>query len=153
MVNRLEMDGVIQQPEHEMLSTATDFGELVVCQVSIPHTEFVAVEANAFPDEALLEKIVGEVLDGFETTRPTIQPLGNEAALVDGMATIEGVSKYFGLNLVEEYYDTIAGYVLRRPGCISPAGDNYFDRKNGIHLKVEKMDNLRIAQILINRQE
>jgi CBS domain containing-hemolysin-like protein len=41
-----EVEGVIEQPEREMLSAIFDFGELVVRQVAIPRTEIVAVEAD-----------------------------------------------------------------------------------------------------------
>lgn len=41
-----EAEGVLEQPEREMLSAVIDFGELVVRQVSIPRTEIVAVEAS-----------------------------------------------------------------------------------------------------------
>ncbi|NPV76692.1 MAG: HlyC/CorC family transporter [Anaerolineae bacterium] len=102
--------------------------------------------------EDLLEEIVGEVQDSFETAPPTIQPLADGAALIDGMATIEDVNEYFGVHLVEDYYDTIAGYLLSRLGHIPQPGEEYLDLENKISLKVEKMDRLRVAQILFRRQ-
>ena len=63
--------------------------------------------------EDLLEQIVGEVHDSFDGGRiPTILPLPDGAALVDGLAQIENVNDHFGLNLYDPNYDTIAGYVL-----------------------------------------
>lgn len=41
-----EVEGVIEQPEREMLTAVFDFGELVVRQVAIPRTEIVAIEAD-----------------------------------------------------------------------------------------------------------
>jgi len=41
-----EVEGVIEQPEREMLTAIIDFGELVVRQVAIPRTEIIAVEAD-----------------------------------------------------------------------------------------------------------
>ncbi|MCC6145998.1 MAG: HlyC/CorC family transporter [Anaerolineaceae bacterium] len=245
MVSGPEMEGVIQQPEREMLSAVIDFGELVVRQISLPRTEIIAVEADQSLDTALevmmqnglsklpvfedsldhvigilylrdlvkalqtqqinsryarelarealyvpetisvnhllrefrarrmhiaivldefggtyglvtledlLEEIVGEVDDTFEVTPPTIQPLADGAALIDGMAVLQDVNEYFGIHLTTEYYDSIAGYILNRLGHIPQAGEELQDAENGILLKVEKMDRLRIAQILLRRQ-
>jgi putative hemolysin len=245
MVSGPEMEGVIQQPERDMLSAVIDFGELVVRQVSIPRTEIVAVEADqtlkealdlmvenrltklpVFEDnidhvigvmhlrdlveklqandvnghrarelasetlyvpetisvnhllhqfrarrthvaivldefggtyglvtlEDLLEEIIGEVQDGFETAPPTIQPLADGDALIDGMASIEEVNDYFDIHLVDEYYDTIAGFLLGHLGHIPLPGEEFVEAENGIILKVEKMDRLRIDQILLRRQ-
>lgn len=102
--------------------------------------------------EDLLEEIVGEVQDSFETAPPTIQPLADGAALIDGMAALQDVNKYFGIHLVEDYYDTIAGYLLGRLDHIPQPGEEYLDLENKISLKVEQMDRLRISQILLRRQ-
>lgn len=102
--------------------------------------------------EDLLEEIVGEVQDSFETEPPIIQPLADGAALINGMATVQEVNEYFGTHLVEEFYDTIAGYLLSRLGHIPQPGEEYLDLENKISLKVEKMDRLRIDQILFRQQ-
>lgn len=44
IVSGPELEGVIDQPEQDMLSAVIDFGELVVRQVSIPRTEIIAVD-------------------------------------------------------------------------------------------------------------
>ena len=46
MVNGPESDGVIEQPKREMISAVIDFGEMMVRQVSIPHTAIIAIEAD-----------------------------------------------------------------------------------------------------------
>ena len=47
MVSGPETEGVIEQPERDMLNAVIDFSELVVRQVAIPRTEIIAVPANA----------------------------------------------------------------------------------------------------------
>jgi len=101
--------------------------------------------------EDLLEEIVGEVRDPFDSTPPTIQPLPDGSALLEGLALIEEVNEYFGLHLIDPYYDTIAGYVLGKLGRIPQTGDSVEDSEQGIQLKVDGMDHLRIARILLTR--
>ena len=46
MVSGPEVEGVIEEPERQMLRDVIDFGELVVRQVALPRTEIIAVEAS-----------------------------------------------------------------------------------------------------------
>lgn len=101
--------------------------------------------------EDLLEEIVGEVSDPFDTITPEIQTLPDGSALIDGLALIEEVNEHLGLNLANPNYDTIAGYVLGKLNRIARAGD--IVEGDGIHLKVESMDGLRINQLLLTRLE
>jgi CBS domain containing-hemolysin-like protein len=53
IVSGPEAEGVIEEPERQMLSAVIDFGELVVRQVGLPRTEIVAVEADQPIQEAI----------------------------------------------------------------------------------------------------
>jgi magnesium and cobalt exporter, CNNM family len=53
MVTGPETEGVIEEPEREMLEAVLDFSELVVRQVSTPRTEIIAVPVDTSLEEAL----------------------------------------------------------------------------------------------------
>jgi CBS domain containing-hemolysin-like protein len=53
MVTGPETDGVIEEPEREMISAVLDFSELVVRQVSTPRTEIIAVPLHYSVEQAL----------------------------------------------------------------------------------------------------
>jgi putative hemolysin len=99
--------------------------------------------------EDLLEEIIGEVQDPFDAEPPPIRPQPDGSVLVDGMVTIDEFNEYFGLNLSDPDYDTIAGYMLGKLGRIPSEGDTVED--DHLRLKVEKMDRLRIALISVRR--
>ena len=101
--------------------------------------------------EDLLEEIVGDVQDPFEADQPLIAELPDGSALIEGKALIEEVNEYFDLQLVDNDYDTLAGYVLGKLGRIPIEGDVAYDWDQGVHLTVEKMDRMRIAQITLKR--
>jgi len=92
----------------------------------------------------LLEEIVGEVSDEFDTG-PAIEPLPDGSALVDGLASIDEINEFFRLNLSDPYYDSIAGFVLGRLGRSPQLGDTVV--ANGIHFRVDALDGRRIARI------
>jgi len=93
----------------------------------------------------LMAEIVGEVRDAFDKSTPEIQRLPDGSALVDGLTLIEDVNQHFGLNLHDPNYDTIAGFVLGRLGRIAKVGDTV--EADGVQLKVEALDGLRIARL------
>lgn len=101
--------------------------------------------------EDLLEEIIGEVQDPFDAEPPSIQPMPDGSSLIDGMTFIEEINEYFGLQISNPYYDTIAGYILDKLGRIPQAGDVVEDVENKIRLKVARMDRLRIDQVSLSR--
>lgn len=100
--------------------------------------------------EDLLEEIVGEVSDPFDT-EPDIQPLPDGSHLIDGLTLIEDVNEHFGLNLSDPHYDTIAGFILGRLGRVAKVGDTVV--VDGVRLRVEAMDGLRIARVSLTPLE
>ena len=99
--------------------------------------------------EDLLEEIVGEVSDPFDKSTPEIQKLPDGTVMIDGLALTEEVNEQLGLSLDNPHYDTIAGYMLGRLGRIPRIGDVI--EQDGIQLRVEAMDKLRIARIVLKR--
>ena len=85
----------------------------------------------------VVAQIVGEVRDPFDKSAPQIQRLPDGSALVDGLLQIEEINDHFGLQLKDEHYDTIAGFVLGRLDRLAQVGDTveaegvrYLLRKN-----------------------
>jgi CBS domain containing-hemolysin-like protein len=95
--------------------------------------------------EDLIEEIVGEVSDPFDRITPNIQILPDGTALIDGLTLIEEVNEHLRLDLQDPDYDTIAGFVLGQLGRIARAGDAV--EANGVRLRVESMDGMRIARL------
>jgi len=101
--------------------------------------------------EDLMEEIVGEVSDPFDTIQPEIQLHPNGSATIDGLALIEEVNEALGLKLLDPHYDTIAGYVLGRLGRIPEVGDEI--DLPGLLIKVKTMDGMRIERLIISKTE
>jgi len=101
--------------------------------------------------EDLMEEIVGEVSDLFDPVTAGIQVQPDGSVLIDGLTLIEDVNEELDLELVEEYYDTIAGYVMGRLGRIPRLGDAV--EGDSVRLRVEEMDRLRVARVRLSRLE
>ena len=95
----------------------------------------------------LMARIVGDVGDPFDKSVPDIQRLPTGADLVDGLTNIEDVNDRLGLSLHDDFYDTIAGFVLGRLGRMARVGDTV--EASGVRLKVEALDGLRISRLSV----
>ncbi len=105
--------------------------------------------------EDLLEEIVGEIQDEYDTEEPMIVPLGDHEARVDGRASIEDLLEHFDLpeGAVEdpEEFDTVGGLIYHRVAGVPKVGDEV---QVGalLRLTVESTNGRRVGKILAQRQ-
>jgi Mg2+/Co2+ transporter CorC len=90
------------------------------------------------------------VQDAFGSTEADIQRQPDGTALIDGLTAIDEVNDVFGLSLGDPNYETIAGYVLGRLERLAEVGDEI--EAGPVRLRVESLDELRIARVRLIRQ-
>jgi CBS domain containing-hemolysin-like protein len=97
--------------------------------------------------ELLMERIVGD-LGGTHGNggRITVRPDGS--AEIDGLALVTDVNERFGLQIDEEVYTTIGGYVLGRLGRRPRVGETI--DADGRQMRVDALDGLRVAKIWLS---
>lgn len=103
--------------------------------------------------EDLVEEIVGDYRDSFESQPPPIQIRPDGSFLVDGLTLMEDIEDQLGIHLSNPNYDTIAGFILGKLGRLAIQGDVVEDLDAGVRLIVHSMDRLRIARVIITRLE
>jgi putative hemolysin len=101
--------------------------------------------------EDLIEELVGDIEDEFDSATPQLKRNPDGSITVDGRTPIHDVRGMVALGDVDDGYETIAGYVLDRMGRIPKAGDSV-DTEH-LHIRVDRMDRLRIAQVTITPTE
>jgi CBS domain containing-hemolysin-like protein len=97
--------------------------------------------------EDILERIVGEIHDEFETGAEDIQQMANGEARISGLLTIDEVNERFGLKIDDPIYNTIGGYVFGQLGRRPEIGDEI--QSNSHILRVESLDGLRIDRLYL----
>jgi len=98
--------------------------------------------------ERLMERIVGEIGADGESGTSAISVLTDGSALIDGLALTTDVNVQFGLQIDEDLYDTIGGYVLGRLGRRPRLGDCV--ETGGRKIRIEALDGLRVARVLLS---
>jgi len=105
--------------------------------------------------EDILEEIVGEVQDEFDTleegVRSEVEKLADGSYSVDGLMMVDAFAERFGVTFGALHSATIAGYVFGELGRIPTVGDSISVGK--YQLQVEVMDHFRIARLRVERIE
>ena len=97
--------------------------------------------------EDLLEELVGEIEDEFDTDAPAMVRLPDGDVVVNATLNVDDLSEDLGLELPEGNWDSIGGLVLGLLGRVPVPGDSVV--ADGARLVVERVDGRRIAQVRI----
>jgi len=97
--------------------------------------------------EDLLEEIVGDINDEYDIVEPEYSSTPEGDVLIDGGALIYEVNERFGLELPEEDYDTIGGYIFGALGRVPLVGDEVEAPTEDAawRLRVEEIEERRIT--------
>jgi putative hemolysin len=97
--------------------------------------------------EDLLEEVVGEIYDEHDEPEDIIQKLSPGTYLVDGGVEVEYINSRLDLNLDDEEYETIAGFVMGLFGKVPKEG---MSKHHGdVRFTIAKMDGRQIEKIKI----
>lgn len=99
--------------------------------------------------EDLLEEIVGEIRDEYDTDEvDAITKLSEREYMVLGSTSLDDVSDALGVEFTSENYDTISGFCLDHLDHL-PEKNEIILTENGVLLKIDKVDKNRIERVYI----
>ena len=99
--------------------------------------------------EDVLEQLVGEVQDEFDTEAPAFKEETPGTFVVDGLTSLDALRERLGLALPDEPYDTVGGRVFGRLGRLAAVGDAV--EVEGHRFQVTGIDGRRVAQVRVQR--
>jgi CBS domain containing-hemolysin-like protein len=97
--------------------------------------------------EDLLEEIVGEILDEYDEPPEHPEREGANVVVVPGSTNIGELNERFGLEVPEDDYTTIGGYVFGAVGRLPVVGDR--TTVGGVMFTVREMDGRRINTLTV----
>lgn len=119
-------------------------------QMAIVIDEWGSVE-GLITIEDVLEEIVGEIQDEFDEDEAAIEKIGENLYAIDGRIPITDVNERFDLDLPNEDFDTIGGYILGSLGRPPEPGDTV--ETEGVTLNVKSVDGPRVSVLTLRRGE
>ena len=143
---------ILREPyyTYEHKNTAELFMDMRSSSISIAIVlDEYGATAGLITLEDLLEEIVGEIRDEYDTDEvDSIVWLGDREYEVLGSQNLEDLCEELGLKFESEDYDSIGGYILEHLDHLPDEGES-ITTENGILLRVEKMDKNRIEKVYL----
>lgn len=100
--------------------------------------------------EDLIEEVMGDIYDEYDEDISDIKEIEPNTYLVNGLLSVEEVNEALNTQIPEDdSYETIAGFILSHIGYIPDVKDDITVNLDNITLKVDKMDDKRIDQVII----
>ncbi len=97
--------------------------------------------------EDLLEELVGEIVDEYDTEVSMVENLGGGQYLVDARMSVDDLNDLLGTDLPDDEWDTVGGLVLGLAGRVPREGEQFdFD---GAHLVPERVQGRRVERVRV----
>ena len=99
--------------------------------------------------EDLLEEIVGEIRDEYDTEGESVIEEEDGAFLVQGKANVDDVAEHLGLSIVREGFETVGGLLLARLGRMPYVGETF--ETDALEVEVVEVERRRITKVRLRR--
>jgi CBS domain containing-hemolysin-like protein len=100
--------------------------------------------------EDILEEIVGEIQDEYDSEVPPIERLDERSAVLEARLPIVEVEEALQIRFSEdEDYETLGGYVQTTLGRLPREGDHFVDRAVGVAVSVLSVEGRRVRRVLL----
>lgn len=100
--------------------------------------------------EDIIEEIVGEIYDEFdEPPTPELIRIDDNTLNVSSQMDIDDINEKFDLDIPNEDFQTIGGYVFGLLGREPELGDKVEDRN--LHFEVIELDGIRISRVIMKK--
>ena len=97
--------------------------------------------------EDLIEEVMGNIEDEYDEAEPTIKKIDNNTFIIPGMLSINDFNDYFNVDIINENYDTMSGFIIDIIGHIPKnTEENNIEYENLI-FKIEEVKEKRIEKI------
>jgi CBS domain containing-hemolysin-like protein len=101
--------------------------------------------------EDLLEEIVGEISDEYDTPEVEVQRISDDECIVDAGLALSELVDLFGVEVEIEDVDTVGGLVVSKLGRLAVPGDDVTDTEHGLRLRVLSVVGRRVKTVRIER--
>jgi CBS domain containing-hemolysin-like protein len=101
--------------------------------------------------EDLIEQIVGEIQDEYDTEDPSVQPVSEDEFIVDARLPIEDVNDLLGTHLTSETAERIGGLVYEHLGRVPRQGDQV--DLGEVQVTVQSIKGMRAHKLRIERRK
>jgi CBS domain containing-hemolysin-like protein len=99
----------------------------------------------------VLEELVGDIQDEFDSEKPVVRRLNEREFAVDGALPLYELEHHAGIRIESEEVSTVGGYITHLLGHLPQVGEKV--RLDGYEAKVTRADGRRVVEIRFKRDE
>jgi putative hemolysin len=100
--------------------------------------------------EDLLEEIVGEIQDEYDTEEPFVEFISDSEYVFDARLDLDDLNRLMDVDLPTDESDTLGGFIYTELGKVPAVGDQVFFADMGF--TVESVSGRRIKKVRVERQ-
>ena len=100
--------------------------------------------------EDIVESIVGNIHDEYDTEEEEIAKINDTTFTVDGTTDLDEIDELVGADIPEGDYDTIAGFIISQLGFLPKDGDMDTVELENLKFTVIEVEDKRIAKVRID---
>lgn len=97
--------------------------------------------------EDILEEIVGNIQDEYDEEESYIQEKGQDEYIIDGMMPLQELEEQLGIELEEENFDTVNGFVISRLEHIPEEGEEFEFEYRGYLFRVLEVKDRMVQSV------
>jgi CBS domain containing-hemolysin-like protein len=101
--------------------------------------------------EDLVEEIVGEIEDEFDTQEQEVQLVTSTEAIVNARVSIDELNEMFDLGIEKEDFDSVGGFIVTSLGRMPTVGDEV--QVDGLVMRVLTVMGRRIKKVRVTKVE
>jgi len=100
--------------------------------------------------ENILEELVGQIQDEFDTEKPLLIRTSDDTWEVSGTLPVHDLEQIMGESLQSEGISTVSGWVTQRLGGFAKPGDVLSTANS--ELRVEEMEGIRVGKLKVTKK-
>lgn len=100
--------------------------------------------------EDCLEELVGDIVDEYDREVPEVEQLPDGVLRVEGGLAIDELEELLGVDLPDDDWDTVGGFVFGTLGHVPVEGESF--EHAGYRFEAERLDGRRIALVRVTPQ-
>ena len=148
----VDIRSILQQPYFVPETKNIDelFKEL---QSSRKHMAVLIDEYGGFSGivsiEDIIEEVMGNIEDEYDKAEPAIEKIDNNTFIIDGMLSLDDFSDYFNIDIENDNYDTVSGFIVDLLGRIPETTEEENIEYENLVFKLEQIKEKRIDKIKV----
>ena len=99
--------------------------------------------------EDVLEEIVGEIADEYDVEEVEVERISGGEAIVDARLAIDDLNELFEVEVENEDFDTVGGFVVSLLGRLAAPGDRVESAEHGLELHVLSVHGRRVRRVRV----